>query len=113
MVKATNGGKLVVWKFAFQPPVVALRRESGNLKRKIATSYDFCLNRHDLMFFLSFHLIALIKYSKKFINRVCFPYFCHLVCEPDLFLIQNGGTNSSVPTVQLQSITLNEKTRIV
>ena len=25
MVKATNGGKLVVWKLALRPPVVALR----------------------------------------------------------------------------------------
>ncbi len=26
MVKATNGGKLVVWKLAFRPPVVALNQ---------------------------------------------------------------------------------------
>ena len=25
MVKATNGGQLVVWKFAFRPPMVALK----------------------------------------------------------------------------------------
>ena len=29
MVKDTNGGKLVVWKLAFRPPVVALN-DQGN-----------------------------------------------------------------------------------
>ncbi len=41
MVKATNGGKLVVWKLAFRPPVVALIIEYGRRGQMHLSTREF------------------------------------------------------------------------